>query len=184
MDREIIIPRKKSSSIKAVLLMLFGCGIFVLVLISHFLMPLGTTKMPVFLVYLSFPCLAVCLFCLFGYAKQLFNKEPVLVINEHGILQNWGKYQTGVMEWDDIEWVGLMPYMRSNQICIKLRNPEKYIKNPKKLARLNKPNSVNKYGHVMIPTLYFERQVFVVMENIRYYLNKHGNFNIRQLSMF
>ena len=70
--------------------------------------------------------------------KDVGNTSPYLVIREEGLIQNMTKYQSGLIRWEDIEAVKMRAVIGkgSYMISILLKNPEKYIKDEKLLARL------------------------------------------------
>ena len=178
MKKEIIIPRKKSTSIKGVLWMLFSLMIIIFINVCYFVdIPWITSDPPpVFLIIMSLVILPVIIFCLVDYFKQIFNNEPVLIINEQGIHERMNKHSVGLIKWEDIKNITIIPYMGGIYwIGIILRQPEIYITNPKLLKKLQKQKSVNKWGHIGITSIYFEKEIKDVVEIMKYYFAMYND---------
>jgi len=109
MDREIIIPRKKSTSIKAALGMLFATLLFAFPIAEYFLdFYFIDSDIPLFVVILCMLCAPICAWCFFWYFKQIFNRNPILIINEFGIQQRVTSYHVDTIKWEDIQKINII----------------------------------------------------------------------------
>ena len=178
MDREIIIQRKKSKSIIYAVFLFIVAALFCLPVVEYFVdIPwIGNGKdIPLFVVILSVPFILLMLFCSYIFIKQIFNDSPVLTVNQYGIREEWTPYHLGLISWDDIADVMVipMPDYIHHTVCIILKQPEKYITDQKLLKRVTAPGYAEKYGHVSLTSHYFRKEFPEVMELINYYLEKH-----------
>ena len=178
MDREIIIPRKKSTSIKAALGMLFATLLFAFPILDFYFID---SDIPLFVVILCMLFAPICAWCFFWYLKQIFNQNPILIINEFGIQQRVTSYHVDTIKWEDIQKINIIPYMNNTCfICIILKNPEKYITNERLLNKLNRQRSTKYWGHVRIHSMYFKKELNSVLDIMKYYYAKYNdmeNFN-------
>ena len=63
--------------------------------------------------------------------KRLSNKHPGLIINNFGIVDNSGYVSAGMVYWTDVIEINTSKLFFSECIIIKVKNPERYIKNAK-----------------------------------------------------
>ena len=63
--------------------------------------------------------------------KRLSNKHPGLIINNFGIVDNSGYVSAGMVYWTDVIEINTSKLFFSEYIIIKVKNPERYIKNAK-----------------------------------------------------
>ena len=177
MEKEIIIPRKKSKAIGYAILMLLVTVMFVFLAVAKLAnIPwINADGVPLLLAILSLICAPICAYCFIHYLREIFNNNPALIINQSGIHEQISKYGVGMIKWDDIENINVVPYMDNTYfICIFLKNPAKYIENQKRLDRLNKRKSTEKWGHVYFSTLYFKKELNPVVELINYYMKENN----------
>jgi hypothetical protein len=101
--------------------------------------------------------------------KDIWNKNPYLIIREDGLIQNIAKYQSGLIRWEDIEDIKISPIVDGTcAIRIFLKNPEKYISNPKMLERLKKRRAKNPgENEITILTNEFKDETIQVLEHIQ-----------------
>ena len=76
--------------------------------------------------YILLPLLVIISFKSF---KDIFNNEPLLIINENGIKDNTQTSNTlDLIPWEEIIDMCIVPYLDNCMyICLKLKNPSKYI---------------------------------------------------------
>lgn len=177
MEKEIIIERKKSKSIGFCLFMFIITLLTILPIVFYFGdFDFITFDIPSVVVILAFAILPALIWATIYFFKQIFNDKPVLIVNEKGIEEGMSTYSTGLIAWEDIEDVTIIPYMDNTYfIGILLKSPEKYIKNEKLLNRLNKRNSTKKWGHVSISSMYFKKEFKDVVNLISYYRVQNKN---------
>ena len=177
MEKEIIIERKKSKSIRISLFMFIITLVMILPIVFYFGdFDFITSDIPLVAVILAIVILPFLIWTTIYYFKQLFNNKPVLVVNELGIEEGMSTYSTGLINWEDIEDVTIIPYMDNTYfIGILLKRPEKYITNEKLLNRLNKQNSTKKWGHVRLSSIYFKKEFKDVVNLISYYWEQNKN---------
>ncbi len=179
MNKEIIIHRKKSKSIKFTIGMFLVTVLLILPSIIYFTdIPWITSDIPLFVVILSSLCVPVCAFCTIGYFKEMFDEKPVLIVNEIGINEGMSHNSVGMIKWEDIRNINIIPYMdKTYFICIFLKTPEKYIENQKILNKLNKQSTTNKWGHIRFSSLYFKKEFKEVIEIMQYYFAQNNKIN-------
>lgn len=179
MNKEIIIHRKKSKSIKFTIGMFLATVVSIFPIIIHFTdIPRITSDVPLFIIILSGLCAPVCAFCTIGYFKEIFNEKPVLIVNEIGINGEMSYNSVGMIKWEDIQNINIIPYMgKTYFICIFLKTPEKYIENQKLLNKLNRQSTTNKWGHISFSSLYFNKEFKEVIEIMQYYFAQHNKIN-------
>ncbi len=179
MNKEIIIHRKKSKSIKFTIGMFLVTVLLILPIIIYFTdIPWITSDIPLFVVILSSLCVPVCAFCTIGYFKEIFDEKPVLIVNEIGINEGMSHNSVGMIKWEDIQNINIIPYMdKTYFICIFLKTPEKYIENQKILNKLNKQSTTNKWGHIRFSSLYFKKEFKEVIEIMQYYFAQNNKIN-------
>lgn len=179
MNKEIIIHRKKSKSIKFTIGMFLVTVLLILPIIIYFTdIPWITSDIPLFVVILSSLCVPVCAFCTIGYFKEIFDEKPVLIVNEIGINEGMSHNSVGMIKWEDIQNINIIPYMdKTYFICIFLKTPEKYINNQKILNKLNKQSTTNKWGHISFSSLYFKKEFKEVIEIMQYYFAQNNKIN-------
>ena len=177
MEKEIIIERKKSKSIRLSLFMFIITLIMVLPIVFYFGdFDFITSDIPLVAVILAIAILPVLIWTTTYYFKQIFNHKPVLIVNEKGIEEGMSTYCAGLIKWEDVDDVTIIPYMNNTYfIGILLKRPEKYIKNEKLLNRLNKQNSRKKWGHIILSSIYFKKEFKNVVELIKYYFDTKRN---------
>ena len=176
MDKRIVIPRKKSKSIECTIWMFLATLLAIFPSVGYFTEIPGTTlDVPLLYVVLGLACAPLCAFCFVLYLMQIFNREPVLTIDENGIHEQMNIRSVGRIRWEDIEDINIVPYKDHTYfICLFLKNPEKYIKNPKALPRMERKASTQTWGHVKFSSLYFKKEFPDVVETIDYYLKKNS----------
>ena len=179
MNKEIIIHRKKSKSIKFTIGMFLATVVSIFPIIIYFTdIPWITSDIPLFVVILSSLCVPVCAFCTIGYFKEIFDEKPVLIVNEIGINEGMSHNSVGMIKWEDIQNINIIPYMdKTYFICIFLKTPEKYINNQKILNKLNKQSTTNKWGHISFSSLYFKKEFKEVIEIMQYYFAQNNKIN-------
>ena len=108
--------------------------------------------------------------------KNLFDKTPILVINDDGLHERMRIRKIGLIKWEDIEKIKIKKDVLDNDfICIYFKEPEKYINNEKELKRIRLKGSNCNYGHVFFTSLYFKKQLKDVIESIQYYFVKYND---------
>lgn len=159
MEKEIIIERKKSKSIRISLFIFIITLIMILPIVFYFGdFDFITSDIPLVAIIIAIIVLPVLIWTTIYYFKQIFNNKPVLIVNENGIEEGISTYSTGLIKWEDIEDVTIIPYMNNTYfIGILLKRPEKYIKNEKLLNRLNKQKST-KNGDTCVYHLYISKK--------------------------
>lgn len=169
---QILIPRKKSKSIKFALTLLLSSLLILVVILLHFIeldFVKVTKKLPLFVIIMFIIIEPFLLFSFGFYFKQIFNNKPVLIVNDIGIDVQMSFNPVGLIKWNDINNVLSIPYLDNTYyICIFLSNPHKYIKNKKTLNSKN----TDKWGHIRFTSLYFKKEYKDVMDLISYYLQK------------
>ena len=176
LNKEIIIPRKKSTSIKSAIFMILLSALFIFVpCIYFFEISWITSKPPLIAVICSLVFLPVFIFCAIIFIKQIFNDEPILVINELGIKEEMSAIHAGLIKWEDIELVSVSPYLDNTYwIHIYLKNPSEYIKNARTLEKLEKQAKHHNAGHICFTSFYFKKEIYEVSALIEYYI-EHNN---------
>ncbi len=179
MEMTYTVYRKKSVSIKSFLLMLFTVllfGFFAFVDVRN----LGMLNEEDELIkYYILKVLSILLFpivtwCMIYYLKNIFDKNPILNINEKGLTDrsNVNNF-LGTIKWYDIERTHLVPYMNGLYfICIHLKKPEKYFKKKGLFSKMTIKKKKGAYGHLNISSMYFKNEVSQVYELICYYIGK------------
>ena len=175
-NREIISPRKKSTSIKNAVLMFLFAAVFLVFFVYDYFIGVSwiTSEPPLVMVILSLVFAPVFILCGVAYTRQIFNSDPILIVNRYGICEQMSRNSVGLIRWEDIEKVNIIPYMdNTHWVCIILKRPEKYITDPKLLNRLNRQKGTAKWGHVTFSSLYFKRRIKEVAAVIQYYLDQY-----------
>lgn len=174
MGKEIIISRKKTKSLKIAFGLFLATILLLFPIIIYFVdISWVTTEIPLVVVILSMFCAPLCFFCAIWYFKQIYNNKPVLIVNEIGIHEEMNSNSVGMIRWEDIENINIIPYMGNTYfICILLKEPEKYILNQKLLNKLNKQKSTQKWGHIKFSSIYFKSEFKEIIELINYYFAK------------
>lgn len=175
-NQEIIIPRKKSKSIIYATSMLLIAALFLFLLVEYFFdIPAITANMPLIAVIFVVLFLPIFILCGVVYFKQIFNENPVLIVNENGIHEQMSRNSVGLIKWVDIEDIKIIPYMDNTYwIGIVLKQPEMYITNQKLLARLSKQKGTAKWGHITFTSLYFKKEIKEVAKLMQYYFAKYN----------
>lgn len=182
MDKEIIIPRKKSVSIFYSVCMFLVTVMFILIVVAYFSeAPWFYADIPIFLVILFILCIPFFALTFWFFFKNIFNDTPLLTINALGIDENMSYHHNmGIIKWDDIEKISVYPGYTGRlgskgfyYIYITLKHPEDYIKDQKILNRLKKQKATQKYGHIVFTSLYFEKEFTSVCDLMQYYLENH-----------
>ena len=177
MGKEIIIERKKSKSIRISLFMFIITLIMILPIVEYFVdFDIITSDIPLVVVIIAIIILPILIWTTLYYFKQIFNNKPVLIVNERGIEEGMSTYCTGIVTWEDIENIMIIPYADNTYLIgILLNKPEKYIKKEKTLNRLKKQKSTKKWGHVRISSIYFKKEFKEVVNLISYYWEQSKN---------
>ena len=178
MEKEIVITRKKSKSILYAVWMLLMAALLSLPIIEYFfdISWIGNDRdIPFFVIIISIPFILVMLFCCYVFVKQIFIDAPILTVNQYGIHAQMTAFNVGLISWDDIADITTFPMIDGTTyvISITLKEPEKYILDPKFLKRVTAPGYAQKNGHISLSSIYFKREFGEVMELINYYLEKH-----------
>jgi hypothetical protein len=79
------------------------------------------SEMAVIAAYVGIPFFGVC--AIVG-ARQLFRTEPVLQIDENGIL--WRRWSDEVIPWSAIRGMSILEIRRQRSLTLKLVEPERY----------------------------------------------------------
>ena len=177
MKKEIIIPRKKSKSIKYTIGMFLSTILLILPIVIYFAdISWITSDIPLFVVIMCSLFAPVLTFCTVRCFKQIFNEKPVLIVSEIGINEGMNDNSVGMIRWEDIQNINIIPYMDNTYfICIFLKRPEKYILNQKLLNKLNRQSTRNnKWRHISFSSLYFKKEFNEVLEVIRYYFAQYN----------
>ena len=176
MEKEIIIPRKRSKSIKFTIMMFFATIITTLPIILYFAdLSFITSEVPLYVAVIGIVCAPICGLCTIAYFKEIFNEKPVLIINECGLQEEINYNSVGLIKWEDIKAINIIPYADNTYfICILLKDPAKYIKNTKLLNKLNKQKSTIKWGHIRFSSLYFKKEFNNIIEIMKYYYSKYN----------
>ena len=79
--------------------------------------------------------------------KKLFDKEPLLIIDENGITDNSNASSIGLIKWSNIIEIKTEQVMSTKFFLIYVKNPDEYISKAKSRIKRNllKAN-MNKYG--------------------------------------
>ncbi|WP_346882094.1 STM3941 family protein [uncultured Algibacter sp.] len=87
--------------------------------------------------------------------KKTISKEPRLIINDMGIIDNSNAINLGLITWEDITGVKLIKVNSNKFVIIEIHNPEKYIERCKN-AILKKAIKANQrvYGSPLSITLH------------------------------
>lgn len=178
MEKEIVITRKKYKSILYAVWMLLMAALLSLPIIEYLfdISWIGNGRdIPFFVILISVPFILVMLFCCYFFAKQTFIDSPILTVNQYGIHEQATAINVGVISWDDIVNISCFPMIDGTTyvISITLKEPEKYIHDPKLLKRVTAPGYAEKNGHISFSSIYFKKEFAEVMELINYYLEKH-----------
>ena len=105
MEKEIIIERKKSKSIRISLFMFIITLIMILPIVFYFGdFDFITSDIPLVAVIIAIVILPVLIWTTIYYFKQIFNNKPVLIVNENGIEEGMSTYCTGLIKWEDIDF--------------------------------------------------------------------------------
>ena len=130
----------------------------------------------ILLLLCSIFAMPVIILVLVIYLKNLFDKTPILVINDDGLHERMRIRKIGLIKWEDIEKIKIKKDVLDNDfICIYFKEPEKYINNEKELKRIRLKGSNCNYGHVFFTSLYFKKQLKDVIESIQYYFAKYND---------
>ena len=166
MKNEYIVERKKSVSIKSFLLCFIISIVFIVFLVLDILKIVDMKEKRTFLYILIILVTPILLFASFFYFKQLFNNKPILKIDANGFLDNFSRPHVGLILWEDISDVAVLPYMGDTYIIsIKLKDPLKYFKKPRK--KITKTD-----GDIMITSLYFKKEINEVVLMMKYYIEQ------------
>ncbi len=61
--------------------------------------------------------------------RRMFNKDPGLVLNKEGIIDNSGLVSAGAVSWSEVQEINSNKILFADCIIVKVKNPAKYIKN-------------------------------------------------------
>ena len=176
MENEIVIPRSRWKSLFYSLFLFFCSGIMCLPLGEYFFdfaFMESEKEMPLFAVIICMFFIPILVGTGVFFFTQIFKATPVLVVNAQGIQYGMCNYCKEVIRWGDIETINIIPTSEYNYtIGIILKRPEKYITNPKVLARLQKRKFMRHWGHINLSTLYFHLKLDAVANLMKYYLEK------------
>lgn len=186
MDKEIVIPRKKTNFIWNALLFLVltfmficNCTVNVAILFDS----IDALEKAPWLVLFALPtpigllcglCAPLTFLVGIDYFKKIFIPHPLLTVNTQGIDEHMSRKPVGLILWEDIEDIHIVPYMGKGNywIAIFLKNPQKYIQDEQRLAKTNKTAAKGKLGHIFFCSLDFKKQTNEVVALIRYYFEK------------
>jgi hypothetical protein len=125
----------------------------------------------------SFIVLPLAIFSIYNDIRSLMSDNPWLVVDEFGIEQSMIKYQSGLIRWDDIARISVIPAFNCLLISIKLKNPEKYIHDEKLLVNFKKLTDKNpNEGEIRIMTNNFTSEQDKVIELMQRYLKESQGF--------
>ena len=106
------------------------------------------------------------------YFTELFNKAPVLVINERGFLGNTGRYCVGLVPWSDIKNITVISD-NMVYISVHLKNPGKYFEDERHLKRIKRRWPGKAFGQINVHSVYFKKEVPQVLDLLMYYVDKY-----------
>lgn len=135
---EYVVERSRKDNIKKVITLLLIDMLF----FAFILLPKEYFTEVIMLFWvgrvISYIISPILLFVTVATIKEVNNTKPYMVVRDDGLIQNMTKYQSGLIRWEDIEAVKMRAVIGkgSYMISILLKNPEKYIKDEKLLARL------------------------------------------------
>ncbi len=176
MENEIIIPRSRWKSLFYSLFLLFCTCIMALPVVAYFFdlaFMKSEKEMPLFAVIICLIFIPILMGTGIFFFFQIFNSTPVLIVNAQGIQSGMCNYCKEVIRWGDIETINIFPNGNNDYtIGIILKHPEKYISNPKVLARLQRRKLMRHWGHISLSTLYFRQKLDAVANLMKYYLEK------------
>lgn len=95
------------------------------------------------LIVRAFGVVAVGFFGLCGLygVKKLFDREPGLIFNESGIIDNASGVAAGFIPWSEVIGTGIFEVHNQKMLIIEVANPQKYVERGGALRRaLNKAN--------------------------------------------
>lgn len=79
--------------------------------------------------------------CVVKGVGELFNREPGLVLNGSGLLDNSSSGSVGLVPWSDIVDVGTFRIRNQEMVVVKVRNPQEYVRRGSTIRQaLNKAN--------------------------------------------
>lgn len=91
----------------------------------------GITLPSTFSVFMNLALTAFCGFLVVLAFKRYSNNAPGLIINNFGIVDNSGLVSAGMIYWTDVTEINTSKLFFSQCIIIKVKNPQRYIKNEK-----------------------------------------------------
>lgn len=116
----------------------------------------------------------VLIYCFIFYVQNIFNNNPILQVNEIGIHEQMSMKSVGIIKWEDISYITIIPYMDNTHfICIHLSNPKQYITSERKLRRIMKKKKIKKWGEVNFSSLYFKKDISKVLDLIKYFYQQY-----------
>jgi hypothetical protein len=127
---EITIKKKKLVQINAVLIILNCVGIILFLIFT----PLIKSKIIDIPYAFSQIGLITCLMCtglLFIYSKQLWRKNPGVLISDSGITENVSDLAIGFVSWNDIVEIKDSNEINNKYISIIVKNPQHFMNNQK-----------------------------------------------------
>ena len=77
---------------------------------------------------------------------KLFDKNPGLIIDEEGIIDNTNSGSVGFIKWSDITEVTTKKIASTELILLQVKNPEEYISKANRLKKLSLKQNINNYG--------------------------------------
>lgn len=169
MEKSIIIERKKSVSIRSALLLFLVMLFFGFFLFLYYVEPAWiTSEFPFFLVVIAIITFPISFFAIIFYIKSIFNKKPVLIVDEKGIYDQMTSRSLGLIKWDAIDHISVQPYMdKTYLIHIYLANPKDYFSKKHFFHFMRR-----KYGHIIISSLYFNKDFKRVMDIISFHFDR------------
>ena len=180
MNKEIEIKRSIKVTLKNVIIMLITLLIIswplVWSIIDFESFKFEFERKAILLLLCSIFVMPIIIFAMIFYVRNLFDKTPILVINDEGIHERLRISKLGLIKWIDIEKIKVKKDVFDNDfICIYFKEPEKYINNEKELKRIRLKGLDCNNGHVYFTSIYFKDKVNDVIESIQYYFSKYND---------
>lgn len=174
MNQELIIPRNKRKFCANAIFMILIALMVLFVSATYFLeIPGVDNPPPLPLAILFILCAIIMLAASVLAFRQAFKTTPLLVINAYGIQENINYRNTvGLIRWEDIADIDIVPAIRDTYFyCIHLKRPEKYIKNPRLLAKIKNATKKPPFGHICFPTTDIQKYMDAIIAITQHYFD-------------
>ncbi|MFY0643196.1 MAG: hypothetical protein JXR19_01880 [Bacteroidia bacterium] len=124
-------------------------------------------------------CIALLVYGIKVYLKQINSKEPALVIDEKGLLDKIDFQSPGFIEWKDIIGVQSIRRGRHKSIGLLTNNSEKYIESARtEMVRRKLKSNLLWHGTALliytVPLKMSQRKALILITE---QFNKFGNHN-------